>query len=352
MKRLAAQRAIAADTGGEAILNTNNFSGAFESLVRSNSTYYLLGYRPAQDHRDGRFHTITIRVRRPGLSVRARKGYLAPEPGPTVEARVLPGVSPAGGAALVNPFPTTGLEISVFLSPFKGAARDASVVLGADLRGLVRDGAEGRLEVSFLAIDAQGAMRVGSPKNLALSDLGSQSAGPARYIDRLALPPGRHEVRIAMHQPGGETGSVTTYVEVPDFTQGPLGMSGLVLASAGTAAQPTLLADATLKDRLSSDPTVRRRFARSDSITAFGEVYVDERTRPEDVRVTATIATAGQKSVRSVTPAVAANEPGRVGHTTRLALAGLTPGDYVLTLEAQVGRRRAMRQVPFSVLSD
>ena len=40
------------------------------------SRQYYLGY-PSRGYRDGRWHTIRVDVRHPGLTVRARKGYIA-----------------------------------------------------------------------------------------------------------------------------------------------------------------------------------------------------------------------------------------------------------------------------------
>jgi hypothetical protein len=37
LKRIAALRAVAEDTGGEAIVNTDNFRAAYEQVVRANS---------------------------------------------------------------------------------------------------------------------------------------------------------------------------------------------------------------------------------------------------------------------------------------------------------------------------
>jgi VWFA-related protein len=79
LNRVGGLREVANDTGGIALLNTNNFSGGFERIVRDNSTYYLLGFYPEIDQRDGRFHEITVRVNRPGVNVRARRGFFAPE---------------------------------------------------------------------------------------------------------------------------------------------------------------------------------------------------------------------------------------------------------------------------------
>ena len=60
-------------TGGFAAVNSNDFGQAFERIVRDNSTYYLLGFNPTNDKRDGRFRKITWRISRPGLMIRAGK---------------------------------------------------------------------------------------------------------------------------------------------------------------------------------------------------------------------------------------------------------------------------------------
>jgi VWFA-related protein len=79
LTRMAAFRVLAEDTGVEAIVGTNDFEKGYARIVREMSTYYLLGYNPAINHEDGRFHSIRVRVKRPNVSVRARKGYYAYE---------------------------------------------------------------------------------------------------------------------------------------------------------------------------------------------------------------------------------------------------------------------------------
>ena len=39
---------------------------AFERIIEANSRYYVLGYYPPTHARDGRFHKIEVRVKRPG----------------------------------------------------------------------------------------------------------------------------------------------------------------------------------------------------------------------------------------------------------------------------------------------
>ena len=79
--RQADYRAITDDTGGDSIVGSNDFGPAFERFLRESSSYYLLAYEPAVEHTDGKFHEIDVKVKRKGLSVRARRGYFAPQVG-------------------------------------------------------------------------------------------------------------------------------------------------------------------------------------------------------------------------------------------------------------------------------
>jgi len=72
-------RSLAEDTGGRAIVNRNDLSGAFVQISRDASAYYLLGFVSPHPS-DGRFHRIAIGVKRRGAVVHARAGYLAFKP--------------------------------------------------------------------------------------------------------------------------------------------------------------------------------------------------------------------------------------------------------------------------------
>jgi VWFA-related protein len=74
---------IAWDTGGYYIRRTNDFKGAFTEIAADTSTYYVLGYTPTGTDFDGKFRQIKVNVKRDGVTVRARKGYLAVVPAAT-----------------------------------------------------------------------------------------------------------------------------------------------------------------------------------------------------------------------------------------------------------------------------
>jgi VWFA-related protein len=69
-------RRLAEGTDGAAIIGTNKIAEALNRVVDDLSSYYLLGYY-STGKLDGKFHSITVRVKRPGVAVRARRGYQA-----------------------------------------------------------------------------------------------------------------------------------------------------------------------------------------------------------------------------------------------------------------------------------
>jgi len=87
---------LAADTGGYVIRNTNDFAGALAEVADDTSRYYVLGYAPAEQAAEGTYRRIEVRVKRPGVSVRARRGYVV---GPTVTAPAVPPGGPGTAAA-------------------------------------------------------------------------------------------------------------------------------------------------------------------------------------------------------------------------------------------------------------
>lgn len=71
---------LAVDTGGMMIRNENNIGRALDTIAADANRYYVIGYQPANTAFDGKYRQIDVRVKREGVRVRARRGYLALEP--------------------------------------------------------------------------------------------------------------------------------------------------------------------------------------------------------------------------------------------------------------------------------
>jgi VWFA-related protein len=74
-------RYLAGQTGGFAVVNSNDLAGGMRKIVTDQEGYYLVGYQPeagtlAQDAA-GRFRHVKIKVKRKGLRVRTRSGFYA-----------------------------------------------------------------------------------------------------------------------------------------------------------------------------------------------------------------------------------------------------------------------------------
>ena len=159
-------RVLADETGGYAALNSNDFTGAFDRIVRENSSYYLLGYYPTDTEQSDRFRQIEVRVTPPGLEVRARRGYVASRDEPVVrEADALGDTSPALASALDSPLPEADFPMVVSAAVFKGEAPEASVIItvqvdGSHFRFIEQDGVLiDSLELMVLAVDPSGEIQ-------------------------------------------------------------------------------------------------------------------------------------------------------------------------------------------------
>jgi len=94
--RADALRTLSANTGGVAVLNSNDLTGSLRQIVEDLRSYYLLGYYSSNTALDGKYRRIEVKVRRPGVEVRARDGYHAASAEEV--ARGVPASAPAPAA--------------------------------------------------------------------------------------------------------------------------------------------------------------------------------------------------------------------------------------------------------------
>jgi len=73
---------LAEYTGGSLFdaLDMEDLGPAFEAIARELASQYSIGYYSTNTKRDGKFRNVEVRVNRPGLVVRTRKGYVVPKP--------------------------------------------------------------------------------------------------------------------------------------------------------------------------------------------------------------------------------------------------------------------------------
>ncbi len=123
--RLTSLRTLAENTDGLAIVDSNDLAGGLRRVVADLSSYYLLGYY-SNGQLDGKFHSITVRVKRPGVQVRARRGYLAATPAEV--ARIARDANPDKAP---TPAEAEALAWESVLRPLNVFARETSLRLRA-----------------------------------------------------------------------------------------------------------------------------------------------------------------------------------------------------------------------------
>jgi VWFA-related protein len=93
---------LAVDTGGFVVRNTNQFDAAIARIADDAGNYYVLGIRPGGQP-DAKFHPVRVKVNRPGVAVRARRGYIAVERPAVVQTATAPQLSESAAAAARRP---------------------------------------------------------------------------------------------------------------------------------------------------------------------------------------------------------------------------------------------------------
>jgi hypothetical protein len=357
-------RTLAEQTGGFASLDNNDPDGALDRIVQANSRYYVLGYYPRAHPRDGAFHKIEVRVKRPGLKVYARKGYASPRGKTPAELqredesrRMLEskqggaGSSPSLRDALNSPMQQGALSFAVQAAPFRKSDKESSVALAIEIEGRTLQLAQqaglfsDSIELSFFGVNEAGKATKATHTllNLALRPETYQRVRAAglRANARLSLPPGRYQIRIGARQAGADlVGSVFYDLQVPDFTKDPLMMSGLLLAAPSAEQLLSTQADPVVAKLLPGGATSRREFLRGDTLSVLAEIYDNNKSvqpRRIDV-VTRLLAETGSEALTArdtLTDGIDGKRWSIYTYTRQIPLQHVAPGRYLLRVEAQ-----------------
>ena len=155
-----------------ALVGTNNIAPGLRRIVDDLSSYYLLGYY-STGKLDGKFHSIRVRVKRPGVDVRARRGYLAPS---------LAEVTRAAPKAPSAAAPTADMAIAsaavAAVAKLPGGVRDLS--FRVHVTAGWRPGPDGRLQPTFWTVGEVADRLPGSELDAVLTRAGGEIVASAR----------------------------------------------------------------------------------------------------------------------------------------------------------------------------
>jgi len=205
---------LADRTGGRAFYNANEINQSVRMAIDESRVTYELGYYPVHNQWDGKFHEITVRVKRPGLKVRNRRGYFAVKDAPAAESQQ----GELLQAAADSPLESSVLGLKVRLERVAGAdARTLNLRIELDTKevSLAREGDRwvGALVVLVAQRKSDGERTMSGAQTVDLK------LEPATYdkllregmklTKRIQLEPGAEELRVVVRDTSsGATGSV------------------------------------------------------------------------------------------------------------------------------------------------
>ena len=335
-------RTLAENTDGRAIVNRNDIETGMKQIIRDSSAYYLIGYNSSQAPSDGKFHEIKVRVKRPGVQVRARKGYWALNREETARALAPPKpstpkpVEKAISDAIVRPSRASVIRSWVGTSRGENGKTRVTFVWEPLPKspGDPRPAGDEPSRVSLTAVNPDGSP---SFRGKIPDGPPAQIKSPQRVTFDAA--PGKLELKVSVE---GATSQVldseTREITVPDLT-----------AATTTLGTPEVFRARTIPElnRLKADPdavpTAAREFLRSDRIVVRVPVYGPGASSPA---VSVHLLNRAGQAMNELT-AAASPKPGE--QQFDLPVAQLPNGEYVVEIKTSGDGGDATELVGFRV---
>lgn len=354
---------LAKETGGLFFHENKDFNTGLAKTIDDLSGYYLIGYQPQRaadtgDKAKATFHKIQVHVKKSGLHVRSRNGYLG-------EPDTVPVLKPEDARkvqiskALFSPFQNTDVRIK--LSPYySGVAKSDGgrketimrAVVHIDIRDLdfqdVKDAKEPKkravIDVVCAAYDGESKAAGSSDKTFTIEATPKQIENTVPHgIDYqfdIPIPkPGAYQVRAAVRDAQAErVGSFTTFVQIPDFNGPKLALSSMVLyeqadPDKSTAALQSQIAGAGSGTTRVFAPGVSLGYAtyafngKLDPATSKPKLEVEVRLYHGNQRIFAS------KPLPMIPPADPSKTAGAVPAMGRIKIpTGMAAGDYSVVL--------------------
>jgi VWFA-related protein len=220
-------RDLARQTGGTAIVETNDWKAPLQSAMEEVQTYYEAAYTPQIANYDGKFREVSVKVDRPDVVVHTRSGYFALPPlksGQQLYAYEWPLLNALGAPAAPN-----GLIFHAAAERFndRGPKIEYMVTLEVPMKGLVfkplADKKNALVDAAILAVvkDDKGEIVDKFSKDFAvqvlLDKVEAYQLGNLVQTFRTELPPGPYTLEAAvMDRNSDKIGVVKDPVSVPE----------------------------------------------------------------------------------------------------------------------------------------
>ena len=364
---------LAADTGGLFLRNRNDLDGALARALEDQRGYYLIGYVPDRvtfSRPTPRFHSLSVRVTRPGLRVRSRRGFF----GRPDEARQSPTAANRMVSAVTSPFSAGDIRLrltSLFAQIEKvGPVMQSYMhVDGRDLQFAEEPDGTRSAQIELLAVtfgeNGEVADHKGQRFTVRLSPERHAHALQDGFIAMMRVPvkrAGPYQLRIALRDVNSDRlGSASQFIDVPDVKNRRLTLSSLVVEGAAYQ-QPAVASDAA-EDRaedIDRQAHVALRTFRQGRAVTYGCYIYNARinaSRQPQLESALRLYRDGQEVFRSGPDPIATQtrDAQHLFASGVLKLGqGLMPGTYVLEVEVtdRLAKKhaRATQTVDFEVI--
>jgi hypothetical protein len=318
-------RQLADGTDGTAVVNTNNIEPALRRIVDDLSSYYLLGYY-STGKLDGKFHAINVRVKRPGVTVRARRGYQALRESDVARA-ITPGrtTAPAGMSAET----AFAAAASSAVAKIVNAARD--LPLRVYVSAGWRPTPDGKPAAAFWAVGEVVDRIPGADLDAVLLNAAGDVVSSAKgrivpgttslqltIASEQTLAPGEYTLRMRSQSPAGSE-TMSMPIVLP---QAPQSSGGMFVRRGPTTGNK-------------ETPTADVRFRRSERVRV-------EVPSAADVTSARLLDRTGRAMTAiPVAASTRTDSEGTKWATAELLLAPLAPGDYIIEVVAGATRTLA-----------
>jgi VWFA-related protein len=272
---------LAADTGGRAFTDSNDFGDAFARAQRDLSAYYLIGYGSTNTTKDGRFRKIEVRVSRRNTRIEARNGYYAErdfahtnrqDREGTLDEQLNAAVSLTDLPLVVGTgwfrqdatrfYVPIALAVPGSAVPPPAGVTSTATKVSFDVRGVVRD-EQGRT-----------VGRIKDTLDVPAGDGGSLAGRLVLYQSGVTLPPGRFSVKVVVREnAGGTIGSFEAPIAIPQLRDGGIKVSPPVMSTQLQPAGRERTANPLVRDGVQLLPNLTRAVGRNQNVYFYFEVY-------------------------------------------------------------------------------
>ena len=372
--------ALAADTGGRTVFNTNSLGPGLSRALKETSTYYLLAWKPEREPQQSKFRRIEVKVvGRPELTVQVRRGFFDREPEPakstktekaaqaTKESEAVKSPEAELRKTILAPYPNRDLPVSLNLSflntPAKGLMLSTALEVPNEVFSFVPVNGKQTavVRVAGTVFDDKGNPGAVFNNRITIEAPTVEAERNGRdlaYGYPIYVKPGLYQVRVGVRdETSGRSGTAHAWIEIPNLSSGQLALSSLLLGARGPAA-PTINASAITEDLPATVPlSINHNFSPNGYLRFLIIVYnaaLAATDAKPDIAVQVQIVRDEQPVMTTALRKITVEglpDLTRIPYAAEIPLSGLPAGRYLLqvTVVDRVAKKSASQQNRFAI---